>query len=317
MRSTLCMASLMVLLTALGCNLAPHARDLGGSNAGGIAKDKPAATPTVENLVAYLNNNARRIQPGQALNCKNVTIDVVADAGRVGISAMMQCQAPRNFLMSGVTLGNPVVDIGSNYKEFWFWSKQINPPYLYHVSYDAMAQGVKVPFPFQPEMALSAMGLAPYDPAKKYDMMIVKDKRGNPAFIELTEQARSPENKPVLKVTRFNYTQAQRPDEPQVLAHILKDERGNIICAATIRSVQQVGESGLIVPKIVDFNWPEQKMKMAMTIYNPELIAMPPEKAAMRFTRQNLRYQPYDLAGPAQSSAGVQQTGATGTIYRR
>jgi hypothetical protein len=306
-------ASVAVLLSALGCNLAPHTRDLGG----GIGKDpQPPAGLTAEKLVEYLNNNAQRVQPGQALNCTNVTIDVAADAGRVGISAMMQCQAPRNFLLSGVTLGNPVVDIGSNDKEFWFWSKQINPPYLYHCSYNDMARGVKVPFPFQPDMALSALGLAPYDPAKKYDLKIVNDKKGQPAFIELTEQARSPENKPVQKVTVFNYHQAQLPN-PQVVAHVLKDEHGKVICSASIRSAQQVGGNGPVIPRIVDFNWPEQKLKMTMTLYNPQLIAMPPEKAATRFTRQNLHYQAFDLATQTLDGAGVQQAGGTGTIYRR
>src|SRR5579875_3316386 len=313
MRSIIAVASLVALLSVLGCNhLVPHQRDQGG----GVANDKPIQTPTAESLVQYLNNNAKLFPPGQALNCTNVTIDVKAEAGQGGISARMQCQAPRNFLLSGVTLGNPVVDIGSNDKEFWFWSKQINPPYLYHCSYDDMARGVKVPFPFQPDMALSALGLAPYDPAKKYDLKIVNDKKGQPAFIELTEQARSPENKPVQKVTVFNYHQAQLPN-PQVVAHVLKDEHGKVICSASIRSAQQVGGNGPVIPRIVDFNWPEQKLKMTMTLYNPQLIAMPPEKAATRFTRQNLHYQAFDLATQTLDGAGVQQAGGTGTIYRR
>jgi len=315
MRSIIVVASLAVLLFALGCNhLIPHKGDQGG---GAAVNDKPAATPTVENLVQYLNNNAKLIQPGQALNCTNVTIDASADGTQVGISARMQCQAPRNFLLSGVALGNPVVDIGSNDKEFWFWSKQFTPPYLYHCSYDDLARGVKVPFPFQPDMVLTALGLAPYDPAKKYTMQITDDKRGH-KFIELTEQARSPENKPIQKVTIFNFTQVTDPSKPQVVAHVLKDEQNKVICAASIRYVQRVGgENGPIIPRIVDFNWPEQKMKMTMRIENPQFIAMPPEKAAMRFNRQNLHYQSFDLATQALDGADVQRAGATGTIYRR
>jgi hypothetical protein len=316
MRSIICATSLVLLIFALGCNLAPHHRGLGG-NDGSAVKDNPATTPTVEKLIAYLNNNAQRIPPGQALNCTNVTIDVAAEGGQVGISARMQCQAPRNFLLSGIVAGNPVVDIGSNDKEFWFWSKQFNPPYLYHCSYDALAQGVKVPFPFQPDMVLNALGLGLYDPARKYDMKIVNDKRGQPAFIELTEQTRSPENKPIQKVTVFNYHQVQQLSQPQVVAHVLKDEHGKVICSASIRSAQQVGTNGPIIPRIVDFNWPEQKMTMRMRIENPQLIAMPPEKAAMRFTRQNLRYQSFDLATQTLDGAGVQRAGAAGTVYQR
>jgi hypothetical protein len=312
MRSIIAVASLVALLSVLGCNhLVPHQRDHGG----GVATDKPAATPTAESLVQYLNNNAKLIPPDQALNCTNVTIDASADGTQFGISARMQCQAPRNFLLSGVALGNPVVDIGSNNKEFWFWSKQINPPYLYHCSYDDLARGVKVPFPFQPDMILNALGLAPYDPAKQYTVQTT-DNKGH-KFFELTEQARSPENKPIQKVTIFNASQVQRPDQPQVVGHILKDAQNKVICAAYVRYVQHVGgENGPIIPRIVDFNWPEQRMKMTMRIENPEFIAMPPDKAAMRFNRQNLHYQSFDLFTQALDGS-VQQAGATGTIYRR
>lgn len=314
MRSTLLATSLMTLLLVLGCNhLVPHQRDQGGT---AIGNDKPAAAPTAEGLVKYLNDNANRIQPGQALNCENVTIDANADGTRVGVSAMMQCQAPRNFLLRGLALGNPVVDIGSNDKEFWFWGKQINPPYLYHCSYEDLARGLKMslPFPFQPDMVLNALGLTPYDPAKQYTVRMT----GGNKFIELTEQTRSPENKPIQKVTVFNASQVQRPDQPQVVAHILKDEQGKVICAASIRFVQRVGgENGPIIPQMIDFNWPEQKMKMKMTIYNPQFIAMPPEKAATRFTRQNLGHQSYDLGMGALDGAGVQQAGAAGMMYRR
>ena len=305
----------MALLLIIGCNhLVPHQREQGG---GAVGNDKPIAAPTAESLVKYLNENANRIPPGQALNCTNVTIDANADGTRVGVSAMMQCQAPRNFLLTGLALGNPVVDIGSNDKEFWFWGKQFNPPYLYHCSYQALERGVKVPFPFQPDMVLNALGLAPYDPAKPYTVRVTPDNRGR-KFIELTEQTRSPENKPIQKITVFNFNQVTDPSQPQVVAHILKDAQNKVICAAYVRYVQRVGgESGAIIPQMIDFNWPEQKMKMKMTIYNPQLIAMPPEKAATRFTRQNQGHQSYDLATGALDGAAVQQAGATGIMYRR
>jgi hypothetical protein len=317
MRSIIVASSLVALLLILGCkHLVPHQREQVG---GAVGNDKPATVPTAEALVKYLNENANRIPPGQALNCKNVTIDVNADAGRFGIRAMMQCQAPRNFLLTGVALGNPVVDIGSNDKEFWFWGKQFNPPYLYHCSYEGLANGLKtpLPFPFQPDMVLSALGLTPYDPAKPYTVRVTNDNRGH-KFIELTEQTRSPENKLVQKITVFNFNQVTEVSQPQVVAHLLKDEQGKVICAAYIRYAQRVGgESGAIIPQMIDFTWPEQKMKMKMTIYNPELIVMPPEKAAIRFTRQNLHYQSFDLATGALDAAGVQQAGATGIMYRR
>ena len=316
MRSIIAGGSLVVLLFAVGCNIAPHRRDLGGGS--GIA----TATPTVDKLVEYLNKNAERLQPAQALSCGNITIDVNADGQKFGVGGMMLCQTPRNFLLSGKVLGSPAVDIGSNDKEFWFWSRELktpgNPPYLYHCSYEDLARGTKVPFPFQPDMVVSALGLAKYDPVKKYDLKIADEGKGHKVIL-LTEHARSPENKPIQKITVFNSTQAQLP-YPQVLAHILKDEQGKVICAANIQRAQHVGgDAGPIIPWIIDFNWPEQKLKMTMRIENPQIIAMPPEKAATRFTRQNLQYPSFDLASQT-LDGGVERAGATTpppTTYRQ
>lgn len=310
MRSIIAGGSLVVLMFALGCNNAPHIRDLRG----GAAVNTTA--PTVENLVGYLNENAKLLQPAEAITCGNVPIDVNADGQKVGVIGKMLCQAPRNFLMSGVVLGSPAVDIGSNDKEFWFWSREFRPAYLYHCSYDDLARGTKVPFPFQPDMVVSALGLAQYDPLKsKYRMEVTDQGKGHKAIL-LTEDARSPENKPIQKITVFDFNKAEVP-HPQVLAHILKDERGNVICSANIRSAQRVGSNGPIIPRMIDFNWPEQKLKMTMRIENPQVIAMPPEKAAERFTRQNLHYESFDLATQT-LDAGLQRAGAaTPPVIRR
>ena len=313
MRSIIAGVSLIALLLAVGCNhLMPNQRD---SVASGPAVN--SATPTVDNLIEYLNNNAAAVKPDQAITCRNVMIDVHAEGGQGGIDCKMICQAPRHFRLSGVALGQPMVEVGSNDKEFWFWSKQINPPYLFHCSYNDLANGVKVPFPFQPDMVLNALGLAPYDRTKKYTMKTVDDNKARRKLIELTEQTLSPDHKPIQKITVFNSVTAELP-QPQVIAHIIKDEQGRVVCSATIRYAQRVdGINGPIIPRIVDFNWPEQKMKMTMRIENPSIIAMPPAKAASIFNRQDLQYQSVDLATQAMDGAGVQQAGGATQIYRR
>jgi hypothetical protein len=313
MRSMIAATSLVVLFFAAGCNLAPHHRDLGGGSGGGGMPN--TATPTVDNLVKYLNENAKRIDPGQAITCTTVTIDVNADGQKVGVGGKMLCQTPRNFLLSGSVLGSPAVDIGSNNKEFWYWIRENKPPYLFHCSYDDLSRGTNIPFPFQPDMVVNALGLAQYDPAKQYGMKILDDKKGHKS-IELTEQARSPQGKPIQKVTVFDFHEA-RPPQPQVIAHILKDEQDKIICVATVRRVQPLGPNGAIIPREIVFNWPEQKLQMTMRLENPRLIPMPPDKAATYFTRQNLRYQGFDLATQTLDGSGVQRTGATEPVYRR
>src|SRR5579864_4446343 len=98
MRSIILGASLVALLCAVGCNLAPHQRDKVGG--GGVSVN--ATMPTTENLVEYLNRNAAGLHSDQAITCGNVNIIAEAEQGRVGVDCKMICQAPRNFMMSGV-----------------------------------------------------------------------------------------------------------------------------------------------------------------------------------------------------------------------
>jgi hypothetical protein len=311
MRSLIAGASWVVLMSALGCHVLSPRRPEGPG--GGGAAVRPPATPTVENLVEYLNMNAKRIEPGQAVNCTNMTININAAGNTVGVSSMLICQAPRNFRMSGVILGNPAVEVGSNAKEFWYWCRELKeagkPPYLYHCTYDDLAHGVNIPFPFQPDMALNALGVSPYDATKPYNMKVVDDGKGN-KLIELTEKAESLQKTPIQKVTVFDAREARMP-RPQVLAHIIKDEQGRVICTANIRSVQQVGPKGFIMPKEIVFNWPEQKLQMTMRLENPAIVPMDESKAANRFSRQNLNYQSINLATQTLDGGGVQRAGAT------
>jgi hypothetical protein len=243
-----------------------------------------------------------------------VAIDVTADRQSVGLSGKMMCQSPRNFRLSGVVFGKPEVDIGSNKDEFWYWIGRNQPPYLFHCSYDAMARGAKIPFPFKPDMVVSALGLAEYDLKKNYKMNIVDNKKGYKA-IELIEEAVSPQNQRIQKITVFNFSETTLP-HPQVLAHVLKDDKGTVICVANIREVQAVGPKRAILPKKMVFSWPAQKMQMTMQINNPEIVSMNEEKAGMVFTRRNLSYQSYDLAA-GRPDAGVQRAGATGPMVPR
>jgi hypothetical protein len=311
MRSLIAGASMVVLMATVGCHILSPNRPEGPG--GGAAVKAPTASPTVENLVEYLNNNAKRIEPGQAVNCTNMTINIDQGGNKVGVSSMLVCQAPRNFRMSGVVIGNPAVEVGSNDKEFWFWCRELKeagkPPYLYHCTYDDLAHGVNIPFPFQPDMALNALGVSAYDATKQYNMKMADDGRGNKT-IELAEKTESLQKTPIWKVTVFDARQA-RGNLPQVLAHIIKDEQGRVICRADIRTVQQVGPKGFVMPKEVVFNWPEQKLQMVMRLENPRIVPMAESKAAVVFSRQNLNHQSVNLATQTLDGGGVQRAGAT------
>jgi hypothetical protein len=308
MRSIIAGLGLVAVLLVVGCNvLSPHARDNGN---GRVVTDN--ATPKVEQLVQYLNNNAQRIGDNDALRCTNVEIDCRADRQTVGLGGMMMCQKPRNFRLQAKVLSQPMVDIGSNNDEFWYWIGKNEPPYLFHCSYEALARGVNVPFPFQPDMIVTALGIASYDPAKPYKLNVPP----NAGYFELIEPATSPQGQPIQKVVVFRRTNVV-PPEPQVIAYALRDDKGKPICIANIKSVQQNRETTAILPREVSFDWPAMKLKMTLKMNDMQVVKMNDEMAGRVFTRRGLNYQAYDLATRSLDSAGLQQAGATGPVGLR
>ncbi|HEY7422629.1 MAG TPA: hypothetical protein VH682_00080, partial [Gemmataceae bacterium] len=217
MRSIIAGVSLGVVLVAVGCNvLSPR----GGGIGPGPAPADPA-TPKVEDLVRYLNDNAKLVGDEDALKCTNLSIDCKADRQNIGLAGTMMCQKPRNFRLMAKVIGQPAVDIGSNNDEFWYWISKNEPPYLFHCSYEALGRGANVPFPFQPDMVITALGIAQYDPNKKYELNVPQGKN----YFELIEQTTSPQGQPIQKVVVFNRTRAVPPD-PQVIAYALRDAKG-------------------------------------------------------------------------------------------
>ena len=53
----------------------------------------------------------------------------------------MACQKPRDFRLRAKILGTPAVDLGSNDQEFWYWISKVNPPHVYHCSYENLKTG--------------------------------------------------------------------------------------------------------------------------------------------------------------------------------
>jgi hypothetical protein len=290
MRQITAGVGLGLVLLAAGCNHSPVARDY---------QHLPPARPTVPQLVTYLNDNAAKVQAVQA---NQVAIDCKQGHQSVGLDGQLVCQKPRNFRLKAKLLGQPGVDIGSNNSEFWYWISKDNPPYVYHCSYDDLARGVSIPFPFQPDMIVAALGMAEYDPNDHYEL------KEYPQYLELIQSARSPQGQPVQKVTVFNRNQAP-PGRPQVIHHVLKDARGNLICKATIHEVQVDPTTRAVLPRKITLVWPAQKVEMRLTLYDIRAANIDTDRAARLFQRSDLsNLQDYDLAQrPSAYGSGLQR----------
>lgn len=276
------LAGLGVLALALGCTNTRFNFIKGPEQ----KAPPPSGYPTAPALVGYLNDNASRLQ-----TIRSVDLDLTCSVGMqsFGLRGKMISQSPRNFLMSADTLGNRVVDLGSNDKEFWYWMSKGDPFQIY-CSYKDLEEGrvKRLPFPFQPQWIVDALGQGNYGPAEKYT---VEPDGGN---LKLVERTKSPQGAPVRKMIVMRARPVQ-PPTPQVVAFLLVDEAtGREICSAEIKETQIDRATGGVFPRRMELRWPEQKLRLAMRLdgitVNPPI---PPEV----FVREPMRGVPgFNLA---------------------
>ncbi|MBY0525053.1 MAG: hypothetical protein K2R98_16730 [Gemmataceae bacterium] len=292
------------LLLLAGCN---QFQPLKGGHAAQPVAARPTEAPTAAALVAYLNDNARRIQ---SLDCSELDLDARQRLQSVGLNGWMVCQKPRNFRMGARVVGNQAVDMGSNDSEFWYWISKAEPPYLFHCSYEDFSRGkVQMPFPFQPEWIMEAMGMAEYGAPESYRVNATQNS------IELIQDTKTSQGVAVRKVTVFSRGPAQGT-VPQVTAHVLQDANGKEICSAQVSEVQQDRASGAIIPKRVRLVWPQEHMELKMKLDRVSVNQpIPEQRVATLFTRPRLaNVQSYDLArgldqapGQVRRTSGIQE----------
>jgi hypothetical protein len=297
MRRILRAAGLAALLLTTGCHNFKGVWPAGNTQAQGrpLPDSVDAAT-----LVRSLNQNAAQLQ---SLQADDVIIDAREGSERVGLTGVMSCQRPRNFRLVASVFGSQAVDLGSNDREFWYWISRADPPYLIHCSYQDLARGVQVPFPFQPDWVLEALGMAEYNPAGAYQVAVGQK------TVQLLEQTTSAQGQPVRKVTVFDKVTAPS-GRPTVLAHVLQDSAGKEICSARIANVTVDRATGAVIPHKVTLSWPSHQIEMTMQLEGVRVNALPAGQPLTVFARPQMKnVRELDLARlpPVQPTGQVQR----------
>lgn len=262
------------------------------------------ANPTTTQLVDYLNLNSQKLQ---SIECPYLDLDIRQGFNQFGMRGKMVCDKPRNFRLIAEVAQKTEADIGSNRDEFWYWIARNDPPYLIHCSYRDLEQGVRIPFPFQPEWVIEALGMADYGSAQQYRLNAVRD------TLELVRQVNS-QGQTVQKVIVFNRSQAK----VQVRAHILRDMRGKEICSAQILDVENI--NGIVVPRKIVLDYPAEKLQLKLKLFDTTReVAVnrryDANQAAALFTRPSLAgVRTFDLARDAYNPTN--QVRPAGGIFR-
>jgi hypothetical protein len=264
-RLSICILTSALCILSSGCNI------FGARPEPPDAKAPPVPTghfdtPTPELLVKYLNNQAALLQ---SIQTSDMTIDIRSQGNDVGLEGTLLCQKPRYFKLIGRKFGSQEVLVGSNDERFWFFIKRDPQDSLYYCSHNEYANGssAELPFPFQPEWVLEALGMGQIDSSAS-----LRVEEDNSTF-KLIEDA-TLRGQPIKKVTVF-YKGAARGNQPQVKARMMYDAKDRLICQATVKSVTRIplerrSAKGTPLhatcPQVIKLEWPAQDTELVLDL---------------------------------------------------
>lgn len=278
-----------LVFAAIGLSLVPVATgcNLFGPKASDKIQNRPAPAvaagrkPEASELIAYLNKQAGLMS---SIESRDLTIDVKSPAGNPPtLDGTLVCQKPRSLKMVGKVMNMQQVVVGSNDERFWFWVKRDPSDALFHCSYSDYEKGVDLPFPFQPEWVVDALGMAPV--GQGAGARVEEDKDTYRLIEDTTVQGQK-----AKKVTVF-YKGMAYGTQPQVVSRTVFDASDRVIFVATTHKVNRVpvdrgagaAATTVICPEVIKLEWPEQKTSLVLDLGDRAKVnaAVPPEAFQM------------------------------------
>ena len=251
------------------------------------------APKTREELVSYLNRQADALT---TVKYPRVLIDVKAGKESFTLNdSSLICSKSRNFSLVGgkAVVPGDIVNAGSNDTEFWVYNRFGDPKYIFCSHADFERGTAQLPFPFDPDWALQALGMSSYDPNRPYKVDT------DPATREhrLSYESTTPQGATVKRTVVFA-ADAMGERLPQVRRHLIADANGQPIATADIKDVVTLsagrGKSGdkdvmVQIPTEVVLEWPQQQFRMKLQLRSPKVNeTIPPDEARDLFTRPTI-----------------------------
>ena len=236
-----------------------------------------AKVPTARQLIAYLNENAKRMP---VLQAEKVTMDVKDGNQSIGLEGRFVIHQPHEVRVKFNCLGQPALDLGSNDQGWWAWFSKAEPPMSIQAKRKDLMRGTATDWPLLigPETLVWIMSMKTYDEATAIEVI------ERPKTIEFVEMATSPSGKPLRRVTVFQRSRAE-PGEPQIIGYRVEDAKKQEQFHVVISQVSIDGTTGAVVPNRLELIWPVQKIKIAVRVYDPKVeTALKEGRAIQLFT---------------------------------
>lgn len=231
-----------------------------------------AGRPSVEQIVAYLNDNARKIH---SLRCDNVDITVQQGHQTFGASGMLAYLKPRYFRLIAHAGLQDQADVGSNDREFWFWFRHDKNNAIYRCAYDDLPNVRSLRIPIHPDWLAQALCVQEIGPAHQYYVQ----ERGD--HISLSTQLLSPQGQPLTKVLTVAMRGAQ---SGRIVAMTLRTAQGAELWSAEIAEYHR--DAGpYLVPRKIKLRCPSEKLEIALKLDGVHVNILQPGNTGDMFIR--------------------------------
>lgn len=214
-------------------------------------------TPTIDDVIAHLNDNASKIDGWRA---NSVRIDTPASP--IKLSGNLVVQRDRRLRLEVTSPMGKEVDFGSNDEQFWIWTRpRGQPPAIYYAAHQDMDIARQhLPMPFEPEWLMEAMGVVPL--TKEGCRM---ETEPSMAALRLISDHQMGDGSSIRKIIVVHACKGY------VMAHSTYDESGKLLVRAQLHDYRVDRATGAVLPHHIKLDWPQAEMSLAMDLGHVEV----------------------------------------------
>jgi hypothetical protein len=210
----------------------------------------------LDQVIEVVNDNSARVQSFYA---PRATVKV---SGFPGLRSVIAFQRSRNFrLRAETSFTGPEIDLGSNNDLFWFWVRRNQPPALFYCRHDQFAAtSARQVIPVEPDWLVQALGLVTFDATEQHQ---------GPFPVQAGHiQIRSTPPAGQSGTPRITVIDDSRGI---VLEQHVYDARGQRLATAILSKHVRDPQTGAILPRLVDIQWPPAKLDFEIELGDVQL----------------------------------------------
>jgi len=203
--------------------------------------------PQIPLVIAELNEINSQVS---GFDGSDVSVKIWENGMRFKISGSMSYEKPNNFRMKVWSIMGQEMDIGSNERLFWYWSKRDRYPGLYYADYSDYHK-TRLKTPFNPVFMRESLGLNEIDTT---DAKIVENEK----HVMVSWQKTNASNEKILYSVLVNRL-SKRID-----GIVISDLSSKVIASCEI-------EYQGILPKKILYDWKEEQKSLVIEFSNPTI----------------------------------------------